>query len=81
MAKDDPATRGDLEALADATRKGFAEALKDALGNVIPSPTPKGDDDKGDDGGDDKGGDDKGGDDKGSGSTDWGFSGRWWGSK
>jgi hypothetical protein len=81
--REDSATVGDLEDLAKAIRDG----VKDALGNVIPAPTPKNDggDGKGGDGGDGKGGDGKGGD-GGSGDSggdhdsSWGFGGRWWGS-
>lgn len=79
--REDPATHGDLQDLAEAVRGGFSEALKDALGKVIPSPPPK---DDGGSGGDTGGSDDKGdeGDKGGSGgSTDWGFGGRWWGNR
>lgn len=70
--REDPATVGDLEDLAEATRKGFGEALKDVLGSVIPAPTPK-DPSAGDPPAEDPPADPP--------ATDWGFSGRWWGAK
>jgi hypothetical protein len=81
MAKnrDDAATVGDLQDLADAMKGGFAEALKDTLGKVIPAPTPKDGDGSGD-GGSGDGGSGGSGDAGDSGAkNDWGFSGKWWG--
>jgi hypothetical protein len=82
MAKnrDDAATVGDLQDLADAMKGGFAEALKDTLGKVIPAPAPKGDGGSGD-GGSGDGGSGGSGDGGGEAKTDWGFSGKWWGTK
>jgi len=70
--REDGATVGDLEDLAEAIRGG----LKDALGNVIPAPTAKEDNGSGGEGGSGEGGGEGGGESK----SDWGFSGRWWGA-
>lgn len=74
--REDAATVGDLQDLAESMRGGFSEALKDVLGKVVPSPTPKGEEGSGGESGGSEGGEDKGG-----GTTDWGFGGRWWGNK
>lgn len=77
--REETATVGDLEDLAKAIRDG----VKDALGNVIPAPTPKdGDGGSGGDGGKGSGGDGgSGGGGDGGGEVDstFGFGGRWWG--
>jgi hypothetical protein len=66
--REDSATVGDLEDLADAIRGGF----KDALGNVIPAPTPKPEGDPADPPKPE-------GDPADPPKSDWGFKGRWWG--
>jgi len=68
--REDSATVGDLEDLGKAIRDG----LKDALGNVIPSPTPKEGDPPA---GDPPAGDPPAGDHDDS----WGFAKGWFGSK
>jgi hypothetical protein len=80
--REDPATFGDLQDLAEQTRSGFADALKDALGKVIPGPAPKDDGGSGGDGGG-SGGDGGNGDggDPSPAKSDFGFGGKWWGNK
>lgn len=76
--REDSATVGDLEDLAKAIRDG----VKDALGNVIPAPTPK-PEGEGGEGGESGSGGSGGEGGSGGGSehdSSWGFGGRWWGS-
>jgi len=76
--REDTATLGDLQDLAEQMRGGFSEALRDTLGKVIPGPAPKGGEGgEGDSGGNEGGAGGSG--EGGGGSSDFGFGGRWWG--
>jgi len=71
--REDPATLGDLQDLAEQMKGGITDALKDTLGKVIPGPAPKDPP-----AGDPPAGDPPAGDPP---KTDFGFGGRWWGAK
>jgi len=76
--REDPATLGDLQDLAEQMRGGVSEALNDVLGKVIPGPPDKGEGGSGGDSGGSDGGS-GGGSGGGGSSSDFGFGGRWWG--
>jgi hypothetical protein len=74
--REDPASLGDLEDLAEAIKSGFHDAIK---GKVIPAPSDKGDKGNGDGKSDDDGKTDGDGDGDGDHKPPWSLSKGWFG--
>lgn len=72
--REDPATLGDLQDLAEQMKGGITEALKSTLGKVIPGPAPNDPP-----AGDPPASDPPAGDPPAAPKHDFGFGGRWWG--